>query len=148
MGTSPIRALGVDLGSKRIGIAVSDRSGTIASPLTVLQRSGSRPSDHRRIAALVHEEEAEIVVVGVPLNMDGSRGPAAQAAAAEARALATVVEVPVETVDERRSTVTADAALMARGMKALDRRQIIDKVAAAVLLQHWLDGRGAQRWDP
>lgn len=88
------------------------------------------------------------MVVGVPLNMDGSRGPAAQAAAAEARALATVVEVPVETVDERRSTVTADAALMARGMKALDRRQIIDKVAAAVLLQHWLDGRGAQRWDP
>jgi putative Holliday junction resolvase len=143
----PVRALGVDLGSKRIGIAVSDRSGTIASPLTVVQRSGSRPADHRRIAALVVEEEAELVVVGVPLNMDGSRGPAAKAAAAEATALATVVGVPVETVDERRSTVTADAALMARGMKAPERRQIIDKVAAAVLLQHWLDGRGAQRWD-
>ncbi|MEN9506943.1 MAG: hypothetical protein RI958_2869 [Actinomycetota bacterium] len=147
MTTGPVRALGVDLGSKRIGIAVSDRSGTIASPLTVIQRSGSRPSDHRRIAALAAEEEAEIVIVGVPLNMDGTRGPAAQAAIAEVRALATVVAVPVETVDERRSTVTADAALMARGMKAPGRRQIIDKVAAAVLLQHWLDGRGAQRWD-
>lgn len=148
MGAGPVRALGVDLGSKRIGIAVSDRSGTIASPLTVVQRSGSREADHRRIAALVIDEEAELVVVGVPLNMDGSRGPAAAAAVGEARALATVVGVPVETVDERRTTVTADAALMARGLKAPERRLIIDKVAAAVLLQHWLDGRSSGRWDP
>jgi putative Holliday junction resolvase len=142
-----MRALGVDLGSKRIGIAVSDRSGTIASPLTVVARSGNVAADHRRIAALVAEEEAEMVVVGLPLNMNGSSGPAAQAAVKEAAVLATVVGVPVETFDERRTTVTADAVLMERKMNAQARRKVIDKVAAAVMLQNWLDSRGAHRWD-
>ncbi len=68
-----MRALGLDLGTKRIGVAVSDRSGTIASPLVVLQRSGSTSSDHARIPALVDEEEAELVVVGLPLSLDGER---------------------------------------------------------------------------
>jgi putative Holliday junction resolvase len=136
-----MRVLGVDLGSKRIGIAVSDRSGTIASPLTVLQRSGSVARDHQQIAALVREEEAEAVVVGLPLNMNGSTGPAAQAAIKEAKALATVVGVPVHTSDERRTTVSADRAMMEAGMNAVKRRKVVDKVAAAVILQHWLDGR-------
>ena len=142
-----MRALGVDLGSKRIGIAISDRSGTIASPLTVVQRSGSVKRDHQALAALVAEEEAEVVVVGLPLNMNGSAGPAAKAAVTEAEALATVVGVPVITFDERRTTVTADAVLMERKMNAQARRRVIDKVAAAVMLQHWLDSRGAHRWD-
>lgn len=136
-----MRVLGVDLGSKRIGIAVSDRSGTIASPLTVLQRSGSVARDHQQIAALVREEEAEAVVVGLPLNMNGSTGPSAQAAIKEAKALATVVGVPVHTSDERRTTVSADRAMMEAGMNAVKRRKVVDKVAAAVILQHWLDGR-------
>jgi putative holliday junction resolvase len=140
-----MRVLGVDLGSKRIGIAVSDRSGTIASPLTVIQRSGSVARDHRAIADLVAEEEAEAVVIGLPLNMNGSAGPAAQAAIKEAKALATVVNVPVHTSDERRTTVTADRAMMEAGMNAQARRKVVDKVAAAVLLQHWLDGRDAAR---
>ncbi len=140
-----MRVLGVDLGSKRIGIAVSDRSGTIASPLTVIQRSGSVARDHHAIAKLVLEEEAEAVVVGLPLNMNGSAGPAAQAAVKEAKALATVVGVPVHTSDERRTTVTADRAMMEAGMNAQARRKVVDKVAAAVLLQHWLDGRDATR---
>jgi len=140
-----MRVLGVDLGSKRIGIAVSDRSGTIASPLTVIQRSGSVARDHQAIAKLVAEEEAEAVVVGLPFNMNGSAGPAAQAAVKEAKALATVVGVPVHTSDERRTTVTADRAMMEAGMNAQARRKVVDKVAAAVLLQHWLDGRDAAR---
>jgi putative Holliday junction resolvase len=139
-----MRVLGVDLGSKRIGIAVSDRSGTIASPLTVIQRSGSVARDHQVIATLVAEEEAEAVVVGLPLNMDGSMGPAAKAAVREAEALATVVNVPVHTSDERRTTVTADRAMIEAGMDAKARRKVVDKVAAAVLLQHWLDGRAAR----
>lgn len=139
------RALGVDLGSKRIGIAVSDRSGTIASPLLVVQRSGDRRVDHRRIAELVVEEEADVVVVGLPINMNGTMGPAATAAVAEARALATVVGVPVETYDERRTTSTAEAALMEFKMKAQDRRRVVDKVAAAVMLQAWLESGGAAR---
>jgi putative Holliday junction resolvase len=142
-----LRALGVDLGSKRIGIAISDRSGTIATPLTVIQRSGSKKIDHQRIAELVAEEEAELVVVGLPLNMNGSSGPAATAAITEARVLATVVSVPVETFDERRTTVAADAVLMEFKMKAQARRRVIDKVAAAVMLQYWLDARHAQMHD-
>jgi len=133
------RALGLDLGSKRIGVAVGDRTGTIASPLSVLQRSGSVRRDHEAIAKLVAEEEAEIVVVGLPLNMSGSSGPAARAAVAEAAALATVVGVPVVTFDERRTTVTADQAMIAADMRAQARRRIVDKIAAAVMLQHWLD---------
>ncbi len=140
-----MRALGIDLGSKRIGIAVSDRTGTIASPLTMLQRSGSVRRDHEAIRALVVEEEAEMLVVGLPLNMNGTSGPAARAAVAEAEALATVVGVPVITFDERRTTVTADRALIEAGIGAQARRKLVDKVAAAVLLQTWLDSRAGQR---
>ena len=140
-----MRVLGLDLGTKRVGVAVSDRSGTIATPLTVLQRSGSRRRDHEAIAKLVAEEEAELVVVGMPLNMDGTAGASARAADDEARALATVVGVPVVTFDERRTTVTADRVLMDVRMRAEARRRIIDKVAAAVILQHWLDTQAAQQ---
>jgi putative Holliday junction resolvase len=136
-----VRVLALDLGSKRIGVAVSDRSGTIATPLVVLQRSGRTSLDHERIRALVEEEEAVRLVVGLPLSMDGSTGRAAQAAIDEAKALATVVGVPVETFDERRTTVTADRILMEMGKRGPARREVIDKVAAAVILQTWLDGR-------
>jgi putative holliday junction resolvase len=136
-----VRALGLDLGSRRIGVAVSDRSGTIATPLLVLQRSGRRSDDHRRITELVVEEEAELVVVGLPLSLSGELGPAARGAVAEAEALATVVGVPVETYDERLTTVTADRALMEMRMRAEARRRVVDKVAAAVMLQAWLETR-------
>jgi putative holliday junction resolvase len=136
-----VRALGLDLGSKRIGVAVSDRSGTIASPLTVIQRGRSRRHDYDRIAALVREEEADCVVVGMPRSLSGGEGPAAKAARAEATALASVVGVPVETYDERFTTVTANRALAATGVRERARRQVVDKVAAAVILQAWLDAR-------
>jgi putative Holliday junction resolvase len=120
-------------------VAVSDRTGTIASPLTVVPRSGSVAADHRRLAELVADEEAEIVVVGLPLNMNGSLGPAARAATSEAEQLATVVPVPVVLFDERRTTVTAELAMMEARMKAQARRRIVDKIAAAVMLQNWLE---------
>ncbi|MSZ56058.1 MAG: Holliday junction resolvase RuvX [Actinobacteria bacterium] len=134
-----VRVLGIDLGSKRIGIAASDRSGTIASPLTVLQRSTSQRIDHVEIAKIVKEEEAQAVVIGLPLNMDGSEGSAAKSARMEADRMATVVNVPIYIHDERRSTVVGDRVLMERGLNAQDRRKVIDKVAAAVILQSWLD---------
>lgn len=140
-----MRALGIDLGSKRIGIAVSDRTGTIASPLTMIQRTGSTRRDHEAIRLLAIEEEAELLVVGLPLNMNGSSGPAAKAAIAEAKALATVVGVQVITFDERRTTVTADRALIEAGIGAKARRKLVDKVAAAVILQTWLDSQAAQQ---
>ena len=136
-----VRALGIDLGSKRIGVATSDRSGTIATPLTVLQRTGSREADYRAIANLVTEYEIECVVVGLPLHMNGTLGYAAKSAIAEVEQLTSVLSVPVLTCDERRTTVTADAILLEQNMNAQDRRKVIDKVAAAVMLQSWLDGR-------
>lgn len=145
-----MRVIGLDLGSKRIGVAVSDRSGTIATPLTVLQRRGRPADDHRAIAALVAEEEAEMVVVGLPLSLSGEFGPAAKAALREVDAIASVVGVPVETCDERLSTVTADRTLMEANMRADARRRVVDKVAAAVILQSWLDARhgSAERGRP
>ena len=142
MSTAPgVRALGIDLGSKRIGIAVSDVSGTIASPLTTVHRSRTRRHDHQRIADLVREEEAEVVVVGLPLSLDGSSGRAAAAATKEAERIATVVQVPVEMYDERFTTVEAERPMMEAGLSAQQRRQVVDKVAAAVMLQGWLDHR-------
>lgn len=136
-----MRVLCLDLGSKRIGVAVSDFTGTVASPLTVLHRTKSRNADHDAIARLVRTEEAEAIVVGLPLNMDGSRGPAARSAADEAERIATVTGVPVYLHDERLTTVTAERALREANMRGEDRRQVVDKVAAAVLLQSWLDAR-------
>ena len=139
-----MRVLGIDLGSKRIGIATSDRSGTIATPYTVLLRCGSMGGDHRNIAKVVVEEEAEAVIVGLPLNMDGSEGKAAQAARVEAARMATVVGVPVHVHDERLTTVEADRVLMEQKMNAQARRRVVDKVAAAVMLQSWLDTQAHQ----
>lgn len=136
-----MRVLGIDLGTKRIGIAASDRSGTIASPLTVLQRSGSQGGDHRNIAKIVIEEEAVAIVVGLPLNMDGSEGKAALSARAEVERMATVVGVPVYVHDERLTTVAADRVMMEQNMNAQARRKVVDKWAAAVILQAWLDSR-------
>lgn len=138
-----VRALGVDLGSKRIGIAVSDISGTVASALTTVHRSKSRRHDHAAIAALVREEEAEVVVVGLPLSLDGTAGPAARSAETEAQQMASVVGVPVAMYDERFTTVTAERGLLEAGLDARQRRKVVDKVAAAVMLQAWLDHRRA-----
>jgi putative Holliday junction resolvase len=141
----PRRVLGLDLGSRRIGIAVSDRSGTIASPLVVLGRSGDVARDHQAIKALVEEEEAEAVVVGLPLSLDGSIGPAARAALAETEVLASVVGVPVVSYDERFTTVSAERPMREMRMRAEARRRVVDKVAAAVMLQAWLDGQPGNR---
>lgn len=152
MGTSPdripgVRALGIDLGSKRVGIAVSDLSGTIASALTTVQRSKSRRHDHAEIAKLVRVEECEVVVIGLPLSLDGTHGPAARAATKEASQMASVVGVPIEMYDERFTTVTAERHMMEAGLDAKQRRKVVDKAAAAVILQGWLDHR-CNTWEP
>jgi putative holliday junction resolvase len=132
-----MRAIGIDLGTKRVGVAVS--SGSLATPYEVVQRSGDRRRDHARIAELVAEAEAEVVVVGLPLSLDGSQGRAATAALAEVAQLRDALTVPVTTYDERLTTVTADRQLMDQSLGAAARRRVVDKVAAAVMLQAWLD---------
>ncbi len=134
-----MRALGIDLGSKRIGIALADTHGTVATPVDTVLRSGDRRSEHARIAELVSEWEATIAVVGLPKSLDGSIGLAAQACLAEIRSLAAVLEVPVVAFDERLTTVTAQQHLIRQGLRGEQRRKVIDRVAAAVMLQSWLD---------
>lgn len=136
-----MRALGVDLGSVRIGVAVSDPLGVIARPLTVVRRGSDLAEDHQALAEILEEEQAEIVVVGLPLALDGSVGPAATAALREVELLRATIWVPVETYDERLTTVSADRILREQGVAGKDRRESVDKVAAAVILQSWLDAQ-------
>ena len=136
-----MRAIGLDLGSKRIGVALSDSEGTMAMPYEVIVRSGDIGRDHRRVRDLVDEAEAEVVVVGLPLSLDGSDGPMAKKYRAEAADLRDVVGVRVELWDERFTTVTAERQLVSRDLNAKKRRAVLDKVAASVMLQAWLDSR-------
>ena len=135
------RVIGLDLGSRRIGVAVSDRDRTVGSALTVLVRRGSLTDDHSQIAGVVTETEANLVVVGLPLSLSGSCGPAAKAVEGEVNALRRAIRVPVELCDERFTTVIANRALSARGRRPAARREVVDKMAAAAILQTWLDRR-------
>lgn len=135
--------IGVDVGSVRIGIAASDPTGTLASPVTVVRRS-SAGGDVERLAALVDEREAIEVVVGLPRSLRDREGMAAVAARAFATTLAArVAPVPVRLVDERLSTVTAQRGLHAGGRTVKSSRPVIDAAAAAVILQSALDAERA-----
>lgn len=140
-----MRCLGLDLGSKRIGVALCDPEERVATPLTVVERSKSRSHDHANIARLVEEYEVEAVVVGLPLNMSGKVTAAAQSAKEETEQLRATLGIPVHLYDERLTTVTANRSLMEMEMKSDARRRVVDKVAAAVMLQAYLDHRRNER---
>jgi putative Holliday junction resolvase len=133
--------LGVDLGTKRIGLAGSDPSGTLATPLAVLERSGDEAADRRAIVAAAHEREATLIVVGMPVTLRGEIGPAARALQAEIDALTALADadgIAVETWDERFTTVIAQQG--ARDLTPKRRRNFkVDAAAAAVILQSWLE---------
>ena len=139
MNAPGVRALGVDPGTKRIGLAVSDLSGTIASPLLVLQRSKSLRHDLSELARIARAEEAAVIVVGLPINMDGSEGPRAQASRAFARNLAPLTDLPLVLWDERLSTVAAERSLIEMDVSRRKRDARIDSAAAAFILQGALD---------
>jgi len=137
------RSLGLDLGERRIGVALCDSGGLLATPYEVIVRSGDRGRDHRRIAALVEEASAVRVVVGLPRSLDGATGPAAQGVLDEIEQLRAVLSVPVCTHDERLSTVTATRSLRQAGVDSRRGRKVVDQVAAAVILQAWLDAEAS-----
>jgi putative holliday junction resolvase len=140
----PGRALGIDLGARRIGVAVSDSAGTLATPRGTVTRTGDVARDRRALVDLAVEEEAVVVVVGHPLSLDGTRGRAARAAEAEAEALGALLAdrgIAVELFDERLTTVSAHQALTAGGIRGRDQRAVVDRTAAAILLTAWLDAR-------
>jgi len=111
----------------------------VATPIEVVKRQGDRQREHSELAALASEWGAEIVVVGVPYTLDGSLGPAAKKYLREATALGETLDIEVVPYDERLTTVSAERSLMEQEMKAVARRRVVDKVAAAVMLQSWLD---------
>ena len=129
--------------SRRIGLALSDPGGTVATPRGVLARTGDRAADHRTILAEAREAGADRIVVGLPLSLSGGAGPAARAVLEEVEALRAEAGkgMRVETHDERMTTVTAEQALRATGARRRRRRQVVDEVAATVMLQSYLDGR-------
>jgi len=136
--------VGVDLGERRIGVAVSDGTGTLATPRCTIERSGDDAADRSALASVVQEVGARRVVVGMPLSLNGRRGPAARAAQADADELAKVLAplgVTVETFDERLTTVSATRSLRDAGRRGRAQRARIDQSAAAVLLQAWLDAQ-------
>ena len=148
MTTGPGRVLGVDLGSRRIGLAATDPSGVLASPYDTLQRAGDVADDHRAIVAAAREVGADRIVVGLPRSLSGELGAAARSALAEVEALTEVARaeaIEVDTYDERFTTMIATIALRdanpRRNKRRRARREQVDAAAAAVILQSWVDAR-------
>ena len=138
------RVLGVDVGTVRVGVALSDPTGTIASPLETLHRDRDG-ADLDRLAALVVEHEVAEVVVGEPMHLSGASGASAADAANYAQELADrIPDVPVNLIDERLSTVTAASQLREGGIDSRKQRPVIDQAAAVVILQQFLDSRQAR----
>ena len=144
------RRLGVDVGKVRVGVALSDPDGILASPLVTVPRdmgaaADSVPADIAELTRLVREHEAVQVVVGLPVRLDGSEGTAAIDIRAYAERLARAVgHVPVVLADERMSTVVASRRLAERGVRGKRQRAVVDQAAAVEILQSWLDAQRRQ----
>ncbi len=135
-----MRVLAIDYGSVRIGLALSDPTGTLARPLPFVPAKGDAKLA-RELAALASTEGAELILLGLPRNMDGTMGEAAAKVQAFAAALGLATKIPLQLVDERLTTVQAGRQLREAGRDARAQRGRIDSESAAVLLQGWLDAR-------
>ncbi len=140
-----MKTIGLDLGEKRIGVAVSDESGRIALPLATL--SGDQPACEiiADILNLADQHAAQRIVLGMPTSLSGEAGPAAQKAAQFARALAAETNIQVITWDERLTTALAEKAMISANVRRRQRRQKIDKVAATLILQSYLDAHADEQ---
>lgn len=144
MSRAPVtrgRRLGIDVGAVRVGVALSDPDGVVATPLATVPRDAAHGTDLATIAGYVAEHDVVGIVVGLPRTLAGREGPAAEAARAFAEALATRVPVPLEFSDERLTTVVATRQMRESGRKGRRQRAVVDQVAAVAILQGWLDAR-------
>jgi len=133
-----MRHLGIDFGSKRIGLAISDELGVIAGKFGTIERKGTK-TDTGKIAAIVREENVQKIVVGFPRNMDGSAGGSARRVEDFIKALQPLLNIPIETWDERLSTVSAQKILIAGDVRRKKRKKVVDQLAAVIILQNYLD---------
>ena len=133
-----MRVLALDLGERRIGVAATDPSGVLAQPLTVIQRT-SRPQDIARLAEIAAARGTNKIVIGLPLNMNGSVGPSARASRRFAGAVRESTDLEVELWDERLTTASAEQMLIAADRSRARRRELRDAVAAALILDSYLE---------
>ena len=135
-----MRILGLDIGEKRIGVAVSDPSATVATPLAVLDARQAL-GDGRELSRLVSDYGIGLLVAGLPLSLDGTEGPQAVRVRSAAQRLAGIVSLPLEFADERLSSAEARRTMSDAGVSDREKRGSIDMVAAAIFLQSYLDAR-------
>ncbi|MEW6187606.1 MAG: Holliday junction resolvase RuvX [Thermodesulfobacteriota bacterium] len=135
-----MKILGLDLGSKTIGVAVSDDLALTAQVLTSIQRT-IKKKDLAVIVGLANEHQVEEIVVGLPINMDGSKGDSAQKAEAFMEELRQIFSIKITPWDERLSTVAAERILLEGDLSRKKRRKVIDRLSAAIILQGYLDSR-------
>ncbi|BCL36291.1 Holliday junction resolvase RuvX [Nostoc sp. MS1] len=138
--TKYISALGLDVGRKRVGVAGCDRTGLIATGITTVERT-SFERDVQQIQDIVNERQVEVLVVGLPYSMDGSIGFQARQVQKFATRLAKALQLPVEYVDERLTSFQAEQMLIAENRSPSRNKGLIDRKAAALILQQWLDTR-------
>jgi putative Holliday junction resolvase len=136
-----MRALALDVGERRIGVALSDPGGRVATPLTVLDAAQAR--DGNSIKRIIEEYEVDVIIVGLPLSLDGSEGPQARRVRAQVQRLARFLPDAIEFVDERLSSAEAKRRMREAGAAEKDQRGSVDMVAASILLQSFLDARSA-----
>ena len=135
-----MRLMGLDVGDKRIGIALSDEGAVIASPTETLERRGNR-KDIAHLLDLAQRKDVSEILVGMPLSLDGSEGPQAQKVGRFIEALKAETDIHITTWDERLTTVAAERALLEGDVSRAKRKKTIDRVAAALILQGYLDSR-------
>jgi putative holliday junction resolvase len=138
--------MGLDVGTRTVGIAVSDALGLTAQGVTTLRRQNLK-TDLAALAALAQEHEVERLVIGLPLNMDGSEGPRAEASRAFGKMAEEKLGLPVEYWDERLTTVAAQRVLLEADLSRQKRKEVVDQVAASLILQGWLDSRRPTTYD-
>lgn len=138
----PISALGLDVGSKRIGVAGCDRTGLIATGLTTIDRQ-SFEQDVAQLRELIEQRQVQVLVIGLPYKMDGSIGSQARQVQKLAQRLAIALQMPIEFVDERLTSYEAEALVRAENRSLQHHKGLIDRKAAAIILQQWLDDRRA-----
>lgn len=138
--TKKISALGLDLGKKRIGVAGCDGTGLIATGLETIYRK-SFAQVVANLEAIIRDREVQVLVVGLPYSMDGTVGPQARQILKFAQALSTALQLPVEYVDERLTSFQAEEMLKAENISPSRNKGLIDRKAAALILQQWLDDR-------
>ena len=135
-----VAALGLDVGSKRIGVAGCDGLGMMATGITTIWRS-SFQNDMAQLAEIINDRQVEILVIGLPYTMDGNIGSQAKQVQKFARRVATVIDLPIEYVDERLTSYAAEQMMIEAKISVCRNKATIDRIAAAVILQQWLDER-------